>query len=98
MALSSGRRFGGFFRLFANDDRQIGEGLLDAARPAAGAGAEALHDHGPPHIGLTLENFLPRMSWARRLSLRGLTRSIRTTALASFSASARGLACLDMTL
>ena len=38
--------------------------------------------------------FLPRMSCARRLSFCGLTRSMRATALASFSPSARGLACL----
>src|ERR1700744_4394672 len=33
--------------------------------------------------------FLPRMSWASRLSFCGLIRSMRTTALASWSASAR---------
>src|SRR5258708_30617208 len=34
--------------------------------------------------------FLPRMSWASRLSFCGLTRSIFATAFASFSASTRG--------
>src|SRR5262249_13496754 len=34
--------------------------------------------------------FLPRISWASRLSFCGLTRSILATAFASFSASARG--------
>src|SRR5262249_34770104 len=34
--------------------------------------------------------FLPRISWASRLSFCGLTRSIFATAFASFSASARG--------
>src|SRR5580704_6412880 len=33
--------------------------------------------------------FLPRMSWARRLSFCGLTRSMRATALASLSARSR---------
>src|SRR6516162_9456035 len=35
------------------------------------------------------ETFLPRMSWASRLSFCGLTRSMRATALASLSDSAR---------
>src|SRR5215467_4482250 len=34
--------------------------------------------------------FLPRINWASRLSFCGLTRSIRATAFASFSASVRG--------
>src|SRR5260370_1080642 len=38
--------------------------------------------------------FLPRMSWASRLSFCGLTRSILATAFASFSESARGWAFL----
>src|SRR5215472_8970621 len=41
--------------------------------------------------------FLPRMSWASRLSFCGLTRSILATALASFSARARGWLFLLMT-
>src|SRR5208282_563840 len=45
-----------------------------------------------------VDTFLPRMSWARRLSFCGLTRSMRTVALASLSARRRGLACLDMGL
>src|SRR5215210_2592813 len=40
--------------------------------------------------------FLPRMSCATRLSFCGLTRSMRATALASFSGSARGVAALPM--
>src|SRR5271155_4672596 len=41
--------------------------------------------------------FLPRMSWASRFSFCGLTRNMRTVALASFSARRRGLADCDMT-
>src|SRR5579862_4300354 len=41
--------------------------------------------------------FLPRMSWARRLSFCGLMRSMRATALASVSASARSRFFLLMT-
>src|SRR5215813_13643106 len=37
-----------------------------------------------------LATFLPRMSAATRLSFCGLTRMVRSTALASLSASARG--------
>src|SRR5580693_2790243 len=44
------------------------------------------------------ETFLPRMSWARRLSFCGLTRSMRTVALASLSARRRGLAFWDISL
>src|ERR1700761_695799 len=42
--------------------------------------------------------FLPRISWATRLSFCGLTRSMRVVALASFSASRRGLDGLDIGL
>src|SRR6516225_6951298 len=42
--------------------------------------------------------FLPRMSWARRLSFCGLTRSMRTVALASLSARRRGLGFWDIGL
>src|ERR1700761_8255655 len=42
--------------------------------------------------------FLPRMSWASRLSFCGLTRSMRIVAFASLSACRRGLACFDMAL
>src|SRR5260370_29398300 len=38
--------------------------------------------------------FLPRMSWASRLSFCGLMRSMRATALASLSARLRGCAVL----
>src|SRR5580700_7346864 len=41
--------------------------------------------------------FLPRMSWARRLSFCGLIRSMRATALASVSESARSRFFLLMT-
>src|SRR5580692_9702141 len=41
--------------------------------------------------------FLPRMSWARRLSFCGLMRSMRATALASVSESARSRFFLLMT-
>src|SRR5258708_2547212 len=41
--------------------------------------------------------FLPRMSWARRLSFCGLMRSMRATALASVSDSARSRFFLLMT-
>src|SRR5215210_7117653 len=40
--------------------------------------------------------FLPRMSWATRFSFCGLTRRLRTTALASVSPSARGVAALPI--
>src|SRR5215210_794502 len=40
--------------------------------------------------------FLPRISWASRLSFCGLTRSIRATAFASFSGSVRSRAVLPM--
>src|SRR5829696_718841 len=40
--------------------------------------------------------FLPRISCATRLSFCGLTRSMRATALASFSGNARGVAALPM--
>src|SRR4051794_32610958 len=40
--------------------------------------------------------FLPRMSWATRFSFCGLTRRLRATAFASFSASARGVAALPI--
>src|SRR5919199_642941 len=42
--------------------------------------------------------FLPRISCARRFSFCGLTRSMRATALASFSGSARGVAALPILL
>src|SRR5208282_4502766 len=42
--------------------------------------------------------FLPRMSWASRLSFCGLTRSMRMVALASLSARRRGLAFFDIAL
>src|SRR4051812_46299580 len=45
-----------------------------------------------------VEAFLPRISWATRFSFCGLTRSMRATALASFSASARGAAALPILL
>src|SRR5919112_2347643 len=45
-----------------------------------------------------VETFLPRMSCARRFSFCGLTRSMRATALASLSGSARGVAALPMLL
>src|SRR5271156_6693928 len=43
------------------------------------------------------ETFLPRISWASRFSFCGLTRNMRTVALASLSARRRGLADCDMT-
>src|SRR4051812_26602093 len=43
-----------------------------------------------------VSTFLPRMSWARRLSFCGLTRSMRTTALASFSPRARSVFGFDI--
>src|SRR5208282_5055625 len=42
--------------------------------------------------------FLPRISWASRLSFCGLMRSMWIVALASLSASRRGLAVFDMSL
>src|SRR5919206_3955841 len=45
-----------------------------------------------------VDTFLPRMSWARRLSFCGLTRSMRATALASFSGNARGWTALPILL
>src|SRR5688572_21388603 len=42
--------------------------------------------------------FLPRISCATRLSFCGLMRSMRATALASFSGSARGVAALPILL
>src|SRR5919199_1776623 len=42
--------------------------------------------------------FLPRMSCATKLSFCGLTRSMRATALASLSGSARGVAALPILL
>src|SRR6195952_1820224 len=43
-----------------------------------------------------VSTFLPRIICATRLSFCGLTRSMRATALASFSGSARGVACLPI--
>src|SRR5947209_4407604 len=40
--------------------------------------------------------FLPRMSWASRLSFCGLMRSMRATALASVSLNPRSFFALDM--
>src|SRR5688572_16629297 len=42
--------------------------------------------------------FLPRISCATRFSFCGLTRSMRATALASFSGNARGVAALPILL
>src|ERR1700690_2603524 len=43
-----------------------------------------------------IATFLPRISWATRLSFCGLTRSMRVTALASFSFRSRSRARLPM--